>query len=669
MSVPDKRVVAVINGSDRGARKGSDPLVQTARGKLQSRRSKLNEQINKELRMRTGAENLYRATGNKKLKEQVAVELSFFNSNIQLLKEELCEMNSSVEVYQHDNCSKYTPMIPLGLKETKELDFSVPFKDVIMEHYSELPETYDKEIKDLSDLRQAIRTPERNYAGIELLTEYFNQLYYVEKRFFRPNRQLALHFHWYDSLTGVPSTQKAIGFEKGSILFNIGSLYTQMGCKRDRTSEEGVRSARGDFEQAAGAFKYLESHFRNAPSMDMQSETLSMLSVLLLAQAQECVLEERLMAWGKEGVITNARLAQEAAMVSEKYRETHRKMSSEVVKSYLPFPWISMAQTKHYFYKGLAHYYVAMALLEQKDSGDTDKLRVMFESLHLGVEPHDENNGLKLPKTPEERKVLGKGHLREAVLSHEEALRVHDLCKQMRKIDLFRDILQKMHERSIEKFSGLEEEDDFTELLTVPRIVGRSELDTEPTTPDFSQSKTADIFWKLGPIAIFNCRNQWSAPRTVVLQRLPTEGFGFSVRGDSPVIVADIELDSVAGRSGMKVGDFVVGVATADTKWAKHEEVVQLVRQAGSELRLTLVTPMDINLPDATATRGPFNTISLPTSSMNGKLRSRRDSASSDRSNRSRLSAPWIFRRTSSRDKADRVKTGSEDTDTETVSR
>jgi hypothetical protein len=32
-----------------------------------------------------------------------------------------------------------------------------------------------------------------------------------------------------------------------------------------------------------------------------------------------------------------------------------------------------------------------------------------------------------------------------------------------------------------------------------------------------------------------------------VLQRLPTEGFGFSVRGDSPVTVADIEIDSVAG--------------------------------------------------------------------------------------------------------------------------
>lgn len=39
---------------------GSDPLISTARGKLQSRRSKVNDQINRELRMRNGAENLYR---------------------------------------------------------------------------------------------------------------------------------------------------------------------------------------------------------------------------------------------------------------------------------------------------------------------------------------------------------------------------------------------------------------------------------------------------------------------------------------------------------------------------------------------------------------------------------------------------------------------------------
>ena len=44
----------------------------------------------------------FRATANKKLREQVAVELSFFNSSIQLLKEELSDLNSKVDIYQHD---------------------------------------------------------------------------------------------------------------------------------------------------------------------------------------------------------------------------------------------------------------------------------------------------------------------------------------------------------------------------------------------------------------------------------------------------------------------------------------------------------------------------------------------------------------------------------------
>ena len=41
-----------------------------------------------------------RATTNKKMKETVALELSFVNSNLQLLKEQLAELNSSVELYQ-----------------------------------------------------------------------------------------------------------------------------------------------------------------------------------------------------------------------------------------------------------------------------------------------------------------------------------------------------------------------------------------------------------------------------------------------------------------------------------------------------------------------------------------------------------------------------------------
>lgn len=39
---------------------GCDPFAQTQRSKLQHRRARINQQINKEMRMRAGAENLFR---------------------------------------------------------------------------------------------------------------------------------------------------------------------------------------------------------------------------------------------------------------------------------------------------------------------------------------------------------------------------------------------------------------------------------------------------------------------------------------------------------------------------------------------------------------------------------------------------------------------------------
>ena len=66
-----------------------------------------------------------------------------------------------------------------------------------------------------------------------------------------------------------------------------------------------------------------------------------------------------------------------------------------------------------------------------------------------------------------------------------------------------------------------------------------------------------DIFKKLGPMAIFSARNRFSAPRLVKLNRYvnfiltfmfllcdsysTANGFGFTVRGDSPVLVANVE--------------------------------------------------------------------------------------------------------------------------------
>lgn len=44
----------------------------------------------------------FSATNNVKVKETVALELSFFNSNLQLLKEELSVLNSQITPYQNE---------------------------------------------------------------------------------------------------------------------------------------------------------------------------------------------------------------------------------------------------------------------------------------------------------------------------------------------------------------------------------------------------------------------------------------------------------------------------------------------------------------------------------------------------------------------------------------
>ena len=126
----------------------------------------------------------------------MSLELCFVNSNLQLLKEQLAELNSSLELYQ-DKEEGVLPMIPLRLKETKEVDLREPFKQFIECHYYENGEDYEEALAKLMDLRQAMRTPARDSQGISLLFQYYNQLHFVERRFFTSERSSgSLHFQW-----------------------------------------------------------------------------------------------------------------------------------------------------------------------------------------------------------------------------------------------------------------------------------------------------------------------------------------------------------------------------------------------------------------------------------------------------------------------------------------
>ena len=96
----------------------------------------------------------------------------------------------------------------------------------------------------------------------------------------------------YDSLTGVPSSQRTVAFEKASVLFNVGALYTQIGTRQDRSSAKGLDAAVDNFLRSAGTFQYILENFTNAPSMDLSPGSLEFLVHLMCAQARECLLEK-----------------------------------------------------------------------------------------------------------------------------------------------------------------------------------------------------------------------------------------------------------------------------------------------------------------------------------------------------------------------------------------
>lgn len=74
------------------------------------------------------------ATANPKVKNRISLELSFVNSNLQLLKEKLSELNASVEIYQNDIQEVLLPFIPIGLKETVDINFMDTFTERVSEN-------------------------------------------------------------------------------------------------------------------------------------------------------------------------------------------------------------------------------------------------------------------------------------------------------------------------------------------------------------------------------------------------------------------------------------------------------------------------------------------------------------------------------------------------------
>ncbi|XP_041954012.1 multiple PDZ domain protein [Alosa sapidissima] len=121
------------------------------------------------------------------------------------------------------------------------------------------------------------------------------------------------------------------------------------------------------------------------------------------------------------------------------------------------------------------------------------------------------------------------------------------------------------------------------------------------------EGKNGERGWSNGEQREGGQARHWSKPRRVRLFRQSGKSLGISIAGGGKmgnrlsngemrrgVFIKHITEDSPAGRNGtLKTGDRILEVAGVDVRDATHEEVVEVIRQAGVSVEFILQSPQE----------------------------------------------------------------------------
>ncbi|RKP03406.1 hypothetical protein CXG81DRAFT_17030 [Caulochytrium protostelioides] len=200
------------------------------------------------------------------------------------------------------------------------LSLSSQLKTHVATAWSEKPEKYAADFEELDTLRDRCLRPELHDTYVKHLVRYYGQLGHVASRFPIDEDHIKICFTWQDGL-GRRGTHSsfAVGYERASVLYNIGAAYSRLGAHQDRSDGNGLKRAALYFRFAAGAFIELLDLVTASPETlglgDLRVPVVESLAAMCMAQGQECFWHKAVVGGLSSGTI--ARLAVQTALYYE----------------------------------------------------------------------------------------------------------------------------------------------------------------------------------------------------------------------------------------------------------------------------------------------------------------------------------------------------------------
>ncbi|SCU78368.1 LAMI_0A04390g1_1 [Lachancea mirantina] len=263
------------------------------------------------------------------------------------------------------------------LKKTLHLDLGKHLGELIDQGFYQSSSSFEQDLKTITQLREAIETPEVSEKGLNGLIQYYTQFVQLKNKF--PVDQI--EFTWFETL-GLKSYGKkacSFGFEEANILFNIGSMLSLLAAEANDTSLAGYKKMCLYLQQSAGCFERVlecDGH------VEQDTATILALENLMLAQAQEIYWIQAAAKNHKQSLISRL-----ALQVGFYYRAAKQHAErSQIIRG----DWETIFKDKALYFEAVSDYRQSIAYDEKEEHGlRVSYLRRAFSTINTIIDRDD----------------------------------------------------------------------------------------------------------------------------------------------------------------------------------------------------------------------------------------------------------------------------------------